>query len=97
MSPGDGFWSACGATGVKHTEWLSTDFAKGSGVSKGCRRCCVEEIIQSGKTQYLHRANLEELVYQSRTTAFVGINPDIATCLFKDGDGTFHIVLWGQR
>lgn len=93
MGPGDRFWGACGAAGVKHTKWLLAHFVKSFGVSKRRRGCCVEKIVEFRKRQYLHRSNLEELVYQCRTASLVGINPDIATCCFKDGDGTFYIVL----
>lgn len=92
MSPGDRFWSACGAAGVKHTEWLLADFFKGFGESKRRRRCCIEKIIEFRKRQYLHRSNLEKLVYQCRTASLVGVNPDITTGRLEDGNGTIYIV-----
>lgn len=93
MGPRDRLRSACGATGVKHTEWLLANFVKSFGVSKGRRGRCIEEIIEFGKRQHLHRSNLEELVHQFRTASFVGIDPDIALCRLKDGNSTFDIVL----
>jgi hypothetical protein len=62
------------------------------GVSKRRRERCIEEIIEFGKRQHLHRSNLEELFHQCRTANFVGIDPDMASCRLKDGNGTFNIV-----
>jgi len=78
---------------MEHTKWLLANLVKSFGISK--RRCgfCVEEVIEFGKRQHLHRPNFEELVYQCRAASLVGIHPDIATRRLKDGDGTFNIVL----